>query len=101
MKKLTIAAVLVSLIGAPFIATSAVAATRIANATMQVSFTITESCNVQSAAQQTSVACQHQSLFQLQRNDGAAVAATSATGGKIDAAVQQPAGQTPTITVYF
>lgn len=50
------------------------AGTKITTGTMQVSFTIVESCNVQSGAQLPAVSCQLNSPYQLNRSADAAAA---------------------------
>ena len=68
------------------------AGTKITTGTMQVSFTIVESCNVQTDAQRPAVSCQLNSPYQLNR--GADTAATPAAAPRTDAGAQG-------WTVYF
>lgn len=76
------------------------AAGKTASTTMQVSFTITESCNVQSAGKQAQVSCAHDTPYQLQAKAAAAQAATQSAA---QAAAQQAtrAADGEPVVVYF
>ncbi|ELX12289.1 hypothetical protein Jab_1c08830 [Janthinobacterium sp. HH01] len=64
------------------------AGNKIATGTMQVSFTVTESCNVQSAtAQRPAVSCQLNTPYQVNRNADKAAAAPATTSTTAPAAI--------------
>ncbi|MYN11081.1 hypothetical protein [Pseudoduganella aquatica] len=99
MKTLTTIA-LFSLLGLSFGASAA----GHRSASMQVSFVITESCNIQSGKDAAkpvaaTVSCQHESPYQLQRND-AAVQTSAQAAAKSNAIVNKTEGAQEW-TVYF
>jgi hypothetical protein len=70
------------------------AAGKSASATMQVSFTVTEACTVQSAGKQAQVECTANTPFQLQAHPAAAASASTYLATNISAEGE------PTV-VYF
>lgn len=72
------------------------AAGKSASATMQVSFTVTESCTVQSSGKSAQVNCAFETPFQLQAKPAVATPATT------DAArTASPAADGEPVVVYF
>ena len=93
----------VVLLSAPLLAH---AGNKIATGTMQVSFTVTESCNVQAAtAQRPAVSCQLNTPYQVKRDADKAAAATAATTAAPAPAVNAAPPRTETAaqdwTIYF
>ncbi|MQA23430.1 Csu type fimbrial protein [Rugamonas rivuli] len=93
------------LLSAPLLAH---AGNKIATGTMQVSFTVTESCNVQSAAvgatQRPAVSCQLNTPYQVKRNADKAVAAPAATTAPaaiVNAAPLRAESGAQDWTIYF
>ncbi|OEZ56558.1 hypothetical protein [Duganella sp. HH105] len=92
------------LLSAPLLAH---AGNKLATGTMQVSFTVTESCNVQSAtAQRPAVSCQLNTPYQVNRNADKAAAATAYTTAAPAPAVNAAPLRTETgaaqdWTIYF
>lgn len=75
MTKFTTSAILLSLLS---LSLTAQAGNRAAKAGMQVSFVISETCNVQSGTERPNVNCQFESPYQLKRSDIAATTTTAA-----------------------